>query len=273
MQLRSQTFYHPDSKSGGESTNRGSSLRERCVVYTPPGYDDEKGGAFPVVYLLHGVGDNEFGWELNGRASSILDNLLEQRLIEPMVVVMPFGFESEEQKAERRYPDKVWFDGYLNRLIKEVEAVYRLQVPITAGQSVVKRAVAGLSMGGKQALEFGLNHLELISAIGNFSGALHRRPAGFALPDLLDACRARQEQVTRLALFYHACGREDGIGRDTGHLLVDANRELVQELERLGIPHVWHEIEGQHDWTVWRECLSEFLPMLTRAWAKEIARS
>jgi enterochelin esterase-like enzyme len=272
MQLRSQVFYHPDSKSGGKATRGRNPLGERCVVYTPPGYDDEKGGSFPVVYLLHGVGDNEFGWELNGKASSILDNLLERGLIEPMVVVMPFGFESEEQKAERRYPDKVWFDGYLDRLIKEVEDVYQLQVPITAGERLVKRAIAGLSMGGKQALEFGLNHLELVSAIGNFSGALHRRPAGFALPDILDACRTKQEQVTGLALFYHACGREDGIGRDTGYLLVDANHELVEELKRLGIPHVWHEMDGQHDWTVWRACLTEFLPLLTSAWANDVPR-
>jgi enterochelin esterase-like enzyme len=272
MQLRSQIFYHPESKSGGQSAKRGSSLRERCVIYTPPGYDDEKGGLFPVLYLLHGVGDNEFAWALNGRASSILDSLLERGLIEPAVVVMPFGFESEEQKAKRQYPDKVWFDAYLNRLIKEVEEVYQLQVPVPAGESSVRRAVAGLSMGGKQALEYGLNHLDLISAIGNFSGAIHRRPAGFALPDLLQICRDRRQQVTRLALFYHACGREDGIGRDTGHLLVDANRELVQELEGLGIPRFWHEMEGQHDWTVWRECLSEFLPMLASAWAKKIPR-
>jgi enterochelin esterase-like enzyme len=272
MQPRSQVFYHPDSNSGDEATRGARPLRERCVVYTPPGYDDEKGGSFPLVYLLQGVGDNEFGWELNGKASSILDSLLERALIEPMVVVMPFGFESEEQKADKRYPDKVWFDGYLSRLVKEVEEVYQLQVPVTAGERMVKRAIAGLSMGGKQAVEFGLNHLELVSAIGNFSGAIHRRPAGFALPDVLGACRAKRQQVSGLALFYHACGREDGIGRDTGHLLVDANRELVKELKRLGIPHVWHEMEGQHDWTVWRECLSEFLPMLAKAWARGVPR-
>ena len=260
MQTHSQIYYHPNPNRELGERHRNNRVKERCLVYTPPGYNDEKVGSYPVLYLLHGVGDVEFSWELNGMASSILDELLREILIPKIIVIMPFGFETNEQKYERIFTPKASFDRYLLGLIRTLETEYKIDVE-TTGDNQYKRAIAGLSMGGKQALEFGLEHVDQFSAVGNFSGALQMRSNADPLPDLLASCRSKQAQIRKWSLFYHGCGKEDEV-----HLLIDANRIFVNELKTLGIPHVWHEMEGKHQWGLWRACLREFLPLLASAW-------
>jgi enterochelin esterase-like enzyme len=271
MQTYSQIYYHPNPNPDLKAAHRNNRVKARCLVYTPPGFDDENGGSYPVVYLLHGVGDVEFSWELYGMASAILDELLKERLIPEMVVIMPFGFQNDHQKQQREFPTKDWFDGYLSQLITDdqmaVEKAYKIQVGSTADPRYVKRAIAGLSMGGKQALEFGLDHLELFSAIGNFSGAIQNRSGTDPLPALLQTCGTNVTQINdRLALFYHGCGREDETGVKKGRSLLAANKRLVDGLNQLNIRHIWREMEGKHQWGVWRACLREFLPLLATAW-------
>jgi enterochelin esterase-like enzyme len=266
MPMNGQIYYHPNPNAKFNKTHRTNVVQARCVVYSPPGYEGEKGGSCPVLYLLHGVGDIEYSWELHGKASAIVDGLLEDGSIAPMFAVMPFGFESNEQKYRREFPSKRWFDGYMARVIDEVERAYKLQVPTTANTRSPKRAIAGLSMGGKQALEFGLDHLELFSAIGNFSGAIQMRSDTDPLPGLIEVCKAKRAQIKSLALFYHACGRDDEVGKETDHALIDANRRLVGELNSMAISHRWQEMEGKHEWAVWRACLKEFLILLAKEW-------
>jgi enterochelin esterase-like enzyme len=222
------------------------------------------------------VGDVEFSWEVHGGASTILDDLLKDGLIEPIVIIMPYGFASNEDKSARKFASKEWFDKYLERVIPEVESAYNVQVKKTPNGHYLKRAIAGLSMGGKQALEFGLNHLDLFSAIGSFSGAIQKRLDGYALPQLLAACKEKEKEslLRSLALFYVACGKDDPIGTDkddTQSWLLEANRKLASELQASEIPALWHEMEGVHNWGVWKSCLREFLPIVTSKWrqAKE----
>ena len=267
----SQINYHPNPSPSLKATHRNNRIETQCLVYTPPGYDDENGGSYPVLYLLHGVGDVEFSWEVHGRASVILDELLKDNLIQPMVVVMPYGFESSMDKRKRKFSSKSWFDQYLERVIAEVEQAYNIQVGTTTGGRYVRRVVAGLSMGAKQALEFGLDHLTLFSGIGNFSGAIQKRSEEYALPGLLAACKTMQAQIGKLALFYHACGKDDPIGKkgsNNGGGLLDANRQFVAELRAIDIPCLWHELEGDHSWGVWKQCLREFLPIVTSEWRR-----
>ena len=261
--MNGEIHYHPNFNPNKNATHPTNIVKERCLVYAPPGYDIEKGGECPALYLLHGVGDVEFSWEVYGKASAILDSLLKQNPIRPVFVVMPFGFESNAQKLNRKFPDKDWFDGHLTRVKAEIEAAYQLTVPVTVGTRLPKRAIAGLSMGGKQALEFGLTHLELFSAIGNFSGAIQNRPGSDPLPGLIELCRAKRVELGRLALFYHAWGREDEIG---GGILIAANQKLVDALEALQIPRVANQLPGGHNWKVWRPCLEEFLTLLANSW-------
>jgi enterochelin esterase-like enzyme len=218
--------------------------------------------------LLHGVGDVEFSWELHGQASAIVDEAMKDGLIDPMIVVMPFGFECYDQKLQRQFPGPGSYL-YLKGLLDEVEQAYKTQVGTTADGRYLRRAIAGLSMGGKQALEFGLEHLEMFSAIGNFSGAIQKRGNAYPLPQLLETCKAKQPAINKLAVFYHGCGKADQIGKtkeDPNHWLLDTNKRLVAELEGLGISRLWHEMEGDHSWGVWKACLREFLPIVGAAW-------
>ena len=264
--MNGQLYYHPNFNRNQDDTLRINLVRVRCVIYTPPGYDAEKGGSCPVLYLLHGVGDLEYSWELYGKASVILDKLLENGSIKSLVVVMPFGFESNEQKFRREFPSKRWFDEYLSRVIQEVERAYKIHVPATGDTQSPKRAIAGLSMGGKQALEFGLDHLELFSAIGNFSGAIQMRSNKDPMPGLIEVCKRKIDQIKSLALFYHACGRDDDVGKETNHALIDANQQLVDALNGFGIICNLDKKKGKHEWSVWRECLESFLKLLAKKW-------
>jgi enterochelin esterase-like enzyme len=268
MQTHGQINYHPNPSPNLGGDHRNNTIKNHCLVYTPPGYDEAKGGSYPVLYLLHGVGDVEFSWEVHGQVSAILDDLLRDGLILPMIVVMPLGFESKDQKFRRQFPTKEWFDNYLRKLVDLIEPAYGISVGKTADGRHVKRAIAGLSMGGKQALEFGLEHLDLFSAIGNFSGAIQMRSGLDPFPDLLGACDAKQDQLKKLAVLYHGCGNKDPVGGDLGpdHSLLGTNKRLVKKLRELGVPHSWHEMEGDHSWGVWKACLREFLPMVASAW-------
>ncbi len=266
MQSASQVSYHPNPNPKNPARDRNNQIKVRCLVYTAAGFNHEQGGSYPVVYLLHGVGDVEFSWEVHGHVSAILDELVKDELIQPMIVVMPFGFPSEEEKRQRQFPDKTWFDGYLEHVIDEVEHAYRIEVGNTARGRHVRRAVTGLSMGGKQALEFGLGHLQMVSAIGSLSAAIQKRATEHALPGLLATCEQNQAQIRDLSLFYHAWGKDDETGKKDGQRLIDANKHFVAELHRLGIRHVWRELEGRHDWGVWKACLREFLPLLASSW-------
>ena len=264
MQRQGAVHYHPNPTDNKPADHAMNAIKTRCVVYTPPGYDGAATQSLPVLYLLHGVGDVEFSWEVHGHGSRHLDTLIADRSIEPMLVVMPFGFECQSQKLKREFPSKAWFDQFLLQLMHQVEKAYRIEVARTRDDKFVKRAVAGLSMGGKQALEFALDHVELFSAIGSFSAAIQQRGSGYPFPDVAARIEARQAELKNLAVFYHAWGKDDSVGKGS---LVQTNRQLVSRLGQLGIAHVSNEMPGGHDWGVWQPCLREFLPLISRAWA------
>jgi len=231
-------------------------ITKKCCIWTPPQYEKSK-KKYPVLYLLHGIGDDETGWRVKGAADNILDNSLAKGRMKPMIVVMPNGFVSGEAPEEKvkgggvawkQMPAAAKFDDYLVKdVMRVVEKKYRIE------GDREHRAIAGLSMGGKQALDVGLNHLELFSSIGNFSGAVHRTPATEKHLVLKNAKLLNG----RLKVFYHACGKSD--------FLFKANKRCVDELNAAGIRHIWREMEGAHTWPVWEACIVEILPLLSRA--------
>jgi len=204
-------------------------------VYTPPGYAQSK-KKFPVLYLFHGSNDTAGGWVLVGHANFILDNLIAEGKAVPMIVVMPFGhavpFGSPREVQAKNVT--VLEDYVLRDVMPTVEAKYR----VTKG-----RAIAGLSMGGGQSIHIGLRHPEMFSALGAFSAAV---------PDnavvLLTGAPPK--------LFWFACGRQD--------FLLERNRGLDKLLTERNVKHVYRETEGPHTYSVWRQYLSEFLPLLFR---------
>jgi enterochelin esterase family protein len=135
-------------------------------VYTPPGYDADSDTTYPVLYLLHGGGDDARGWSLVGRAHMIVDNLLAEGKAQPMIVVMPCGqaVPRGSSFADLRTQNTPLFEkDLLSDIMPLVESTYRIQA------DRAHRAMAGLSMGGGQTDQIGLNHLDLFSHIGILS--------------------------------------------------------------------------------------------------------
>jgi enterochelin esterase family protein len=217
----------------------------RVVVYTPPGYDDEPTRRYPVLYLQHGAGESERAWTEQGRAHLILDNLIAAGRAQPMLVVMENGYATPPaERPVRGAPDRF------------AELVVRDLVPLIDGKFRTlaerdQRAIAGLSMGGGQAMRTGLAHLDKFAWIGSFSGALRDFNADTSYGGALrDAPTANE----RLRLLWIGCGTEDR--------LIDGARQMHQALAERKVEHVWSEGPGSHEWQVWRKHLFDFAPRL-----------
>lgn len=220
----------------------------QALVYKPPGYDGSR-KKYPVLYLLHGSNDTAAGWMMVGRANFILDNLLAEKRAREMVVVMPFGhavaFDAPREEAQKNGEK---FEEYLLKdLMPLVEERYRV------ASGAKNRAILGLSMGGGQALQIGLGHLDKFRWVGAFSAGMPRDfETRFA--DLL----AKPDATNRkLNLLWIGCGRQDTIA-------IRGADELTRLLQAKGIAHTYRPTEGRHTFTVWREYLAEVAPLLFR---------
>jgi enterochelin esterase-like enzyme len=224
-----------DSKSVG--------TRRHMNVYTPPGYTPEK--KLPVLYLLHGIGGDETEWQRFAQPEVLLDNLIADGKAAPMIVVMPNG---RAQKDDRPKGDvfkhapafAVFEQDLLQDVIPTIEARYAVQADRE------HRALAGLSMGGGQSLNFGLGHPELFSWVGGFSSAPNMRKSADLLPD---AAAARH-----LRLLWLSCGSRDG--------LIHISQDFHAWLKGKGVPHVWHVTDHGHDAQEWKQALYYFLQQL-----------
>ncbi|WP_232436474.1 alpha/beta hydrolase [Paenibacillus rubinfantis] len=230
-----------------DSTTVGT--RRKVRVYTPPGFTRDQ--EYPVLYLLHGIGGDENEWFEHGEPHLILDRLYGDGKLMPMIVVMPNGRAMPEDRAEGDLfaPEKIQaFERFeldlLHDLIPFVEANYPVK---TERES---RAIAGLSMGGGQTLNIGFSHLEHFAWIGAFSPAPNTKSPEQLAPN-------PQETAARLSLLWLSCGEEDDL-----KYVSDRTRAYFSEQ---GIPHVWVEESGGHDWPVWRNGLSEFSQRIFRS--------
>jgi enterochelin esterase-like enzyme len=219
-----------------------------ALVYLPPGYSAQT--KYPVLYLLHGSGDDETGWNIKGAASNILDNLYSdaQSKIVPMILVMPYGYAKKaadpmpKDLQERAKLSRGFDDDFLKDLIPFIDAKY----PTIADRE--HRAIAGLSMGGSQSLRIGLTHLDLFSTIGCFSSLL-RDPLPETIAKVLD-----DPQHPPVKLFYLSTGDKDKN--------FEAIKGFHEQLEKKNLKHEWSVKAGTHEWKVWRESLYEFAPQL-----------
>jgi enterochelin esterase-like enzyme len=216
------------------------------VVYTPPGYSKEK--KYPVLYLLHGSGDDETGWLKKGSADVILDNLYADKKLVAMIVVMPKGFAYKPGTeppagAKDRGRNNVFADDLLHDIVPFVDARY----PVLADAE--HRALAGLSMGGDQALRIGLKHLDTFAWIGGFSAGIRRTAQSDLIPDPATASK-------QLRLLWLSCGDHDK--------LMERDKALHEALAEQKIAHRWHIDSGTHEWPVWKNDLYLFAPLLFR---------
>jgi enterochelin esterase family protein len=217
-------------------------------IYTPPGYD-QSGDAYPVLYLLHGNGEAQNGWVMNGRANIILDNGIAEGRVAPMIVVMPQGhalqganvgplvrIAGETTMFSSRFPKDL-----LEDVIPLVEGRYRVK------SGPLNRAIAGLSMGGGQALGIGLTNPAVFGYVLGYSAAV-----GGQFLNIGDDFSA--ESLKSLELLWVSCGRQD--------FLFQANKDFVESLRQRGIDVTYRETEGAHVWSVWRHNLRDTLPLL-----------
>ena len=209
-------------------------------VYTPPGYAQNTKQRYPVLYLFHGSNDTAGGWVLAGQANYILDNLLADRKLVPMVVVMPFGHAVPfTSPRDIQTTNSAVYEKYLlEDVLPLVETKYRVK------KDRDHRAIAGLSMGGGQALSIGFHHLDLFSAVGAFSAAA---------PQNLDTQGLDKH---KLKVLWFGCGKDDS--------LFQRSAGLDALFTKRAIPHTFRVTPGAHTYTVWRQYLGEFAPLLFR---------
>jgi len=173
----------------------------KALVYTPPGFSQEK--KYPVLYLLHGIGGDEKEWLNGGNPQVILDNLYDGNAAEPMIVVMPNGRAMKDDRAGGNImaPDKVqafatFEQDLLNDLIPFIEKTF----PVFTDRE--HRAIAGLSMGGGQSLNFGLGNQDRFAWVGGFSSAPNTK-----MPEQLVPDPAKTKE--QLRLLFISCGDKD----------------------------------------------------------------
>ncbi len=226
-----------DSKSVG--------TRRKMVVYTPPGYDKKK--RYPVLYLLHGIGGTEEEWLYAGSVPAIIDNLIADKKIKPMIVVMPNGRAQKNDRAEGNAfasaPAFGVFDkDLLGSIIPYIDANYSTLA------DVKHRALAGLSMGGGQSLNFGLAHPETFYYVGGFSSAPNTMTPAKLVPE--------PDKIKKMGLIWVSCGDKDG--------LFGISKNVHKYLTEKKVKHIWHVDSGPHDWPVWRNDLYWFAQQIFR---------
>ena len=210
----------------------------RMHIYTPPGY--EKGNEpLPVLYLLHGGGDNDRAWPTVGRANFILDNLLADGKIEPMIIVMPNGSIPAEQFDEDLVKDIIPF----------VENNYRVKTDRDS------RALSGLSMGGLEALYSGIRHNKLFGYIGVLSsGWFANRPESMEAGEkmLQEHAPDINKNVT---LFWITQGGQEDIAWSNC-------QEMLKLFDKYNVTYEYSEKPGGHSWHTWRDNLYDFARMI-----------
>jgi len=221
-------------------------VKRHAVVYLPPSYSKNK--KYPVLYLLHGIGGDEFEWLNQGHPERILDNLYASKKIKDMIVVLPNGRAMENDRAtgDIMAKDKVAaFANFERDLLDDLIPFIEKQYPVIAKRE--SRALAGLSMGGGQSLNFGLGNLNTFAWIGGFSSAPNTKMPDQLLPNPATA----KDQIK---LLWISCGDEDGLLR-----ISERTRDYMVENK---VPHIFYKEPGKHDFVVWKNDLYNFSQLL-----------
>jgi enterochelin esterase-like enzyme len=252
----------------------------RCFVYTPPEYEANAKTKFPVLYLLHGWGEDETGWSAQGHVDFIMDNLIAAKKAKPMIIVMDNlnavkpgesaslfaarGLVPAPGAAPAAQPGRgapggrgpggfnltAFTDMMFTDLIPMVERTYR------ALPGRENRAMAGLSMGGMQTFTTGLNNLDKFAYLGGFSGSCGGRGGTF---DPKTACNGAFADPAafnkKVKVLFLGIGSVEGPG----------TKGFSDSLTQAGIHNVYFESPGTaHEWLTWRRCLNDFAPRLFR---------
>jgi enterochelin esterase-like enzyme len=233
-------------------------------VYTPPGYSKDK--KYPVLFLLHGIGGNENReWTRGGAANVIIDNLIADQKIEPMIVVFPNGNATTNTASAGRGGGRGgrggfggggdpaalagdgWGKNFESDMIKDIIPFIEAHYSVYADRE--HRAVAGLSMGGGQSLDFGLGNLDTFAYVGGFPSAPNTRVPDVLIPDPSKAAKM-------LKVLWISCGNKDG--------LMSFSLRTHAYCKEKNVPHIWHVDDNGHDFKHWKNSLYWFAQQIFR---------
>ena len=256
-----QTVPHGDvRKVWYDSKTLGT--QRRMHVYTPPGYDASAGEKYPVLYLLHGGGDEDSGWSTIGRAGFIMDNLLAEKKARPMIVVMPNGSLPRPTNVPAPTPGAAPSpevaaamaaaqDRFTNELMKEIVPFVEKNYRVQPGRE--NRAIAGLSMGGGQTLRVITSHPDQFAyvsvwsaGIGQNAGEWEKRNAEF----LSNAGKVNES----VKVFSIVVGEKD--------FALPGSKNLAETLSKHGVKNELKLTDGGHTWINWRQYLRDLGPRL-----------
>lgn len=220
-----------------------------CYVYLPPQYASEPERRFPVLYLMHGAGEDETGWATQGMMRDIMDNLIAEKESEPMIIVCERGTAVLADAEPAAGFNLFNFDAFEKVMVEESVPYFDSNFRTITDRD--HRAICGLSLGGFQAYTIGLNHPDLFGWIGGFSGS------GRGPYDRRDSEAYPTSLNDDYHLFYISIGTDEPAGMYQGIF------ELHNALDSLGVNHVYYESPGTgHEWLTWRRSLHQFAPML-----------
>jgi enterochelin esterase-like enzyme len=244
--------------------SRTVGIKRWMEVYTPPDYSKDK--KYPVLFLLHGIGGNEnHEWTKNGVANVVIDNLIADKKIEPMIVVFPNGNATTNTANAGRSSERGgrggfgaggdpaaiggdgWGRNFESDLIKDIIPFVESHYSGFADRE--HRALAGLSMGGGQSLDFGLANLDTFAYVGGFSSAPNTRMPEVLLPDPAKAPRM-------LKVLWISCGNKDG--------LMNFSLRTHAYCKEKNVPHIWHVDDNGHDFKHWKNSLYWFAQQIFR---------
>ena len=231
-----------------------------CFIYTPPGYDKNRKKRYPVLYLQHGGGENEYGWPEQGKTGLIMDNLIAEGKAEEFIIVMDNGTWARPRPAAGQMPARPqgqrgqgmglpsnWADGFMNTLINDIIPMVDSRYRTIADRK--HRAMAGLSMGGMQTKAITMKNPDVFSALGIFSG-------GIITAEEAAETEGFKEAYKLVFLSYGS--RELENPRYGGN-----QKEIIDELKASGVnAHFYVSPETAHEWQTWRRSLYQFAQLL-----------
>src|SRR5437764_1027203 len=242
-----------------------------ALVYLPPDYDTQTKMRYPVLYLQHGGGEDETGWIRQGHANFILDNLLAAKSCKPMIVVMAYGYARRAGQAPPDVTGKPFGSPEMMKVMRDMSAAFEddvTQALIPYIDSTFRtladrdhRAMAGLSMGGMQTFQITLNHLDLFSYIGGFSGAGGMLVLGDRKLDPKTDYNGAFADGAAFAKKVHLLWI--GVGTKEPERMRAGLLRLHDSLQQANVQHVFYESPGtDHEWQTWRRDLKDFAPRL-----------
>ena len=270
------TYYSPQDVPHGQVrevwyNSKVTGTWRHALVYLPPDYDARTQARYPVLYLQHGAGENETGWIRQGHANFILDNLLAANKSKPMIVVMAYGYARRAGQAPPDLTGKPFGSPEMMKAMQEMMSAFEDDVTqalipfVDATFRTIPdrdhRAMAGLSMGGMQTFQITLDHLDLFSYIGGFSGAGGMLVLGNRKLDPKTDYNGVFADPAAFAKKVHLLWL--GVGTNEPERMRTGLHRLHDSLQEANIQHIFYESPGtDHEWQTWRRDLNDFAPRL-----------